>query len=99
MRTNKSDRKARKSVKLSQDSVAFLEGIRRQQRSTSISAVLEEVLQTVRREHNRKELEKAVSNYSSSLSSVEATEQTEWGEFAEQQFPRDEGEGLIECAE
>jgi hypothetical protein len=48
-----SNRKAKKSYTLSSESVAFLEALRKKRRARSISAILEEILQGVRRERER----------------------------------------------
>ena len=55
MRTTpkKTDRKAKKSYTLSPESVAFLETLRKRRRAASISSVLEEILQAVRRQQER----------------------------------------------
>jgi hypothetical protein len=83
-------RKAKKSYTLSPESVAFLEAMRKRRRAGSISAILDEILQAVRREHERASVERAVANYYSSLSNREATDQAEWGEFAFREFPYEE---------
>ena len=80
-------RKAKKSYTLSPESVAFLEAVRRKRRAESISAVLEEILQAVRCEHERASVERAVADYYGSISAEEATDQAEWGEFALREFP------------
>jgi hypothetical protein len=80
-------RKAKKSYTLSSESVAFLEMMRTKRRATSVSSVLEEILQAVRRRQEQARVEQSVSSYYSSLSSKEATELTEWAEFALREFP------------
>jgi len=80
-------RKAKKSYTLSQESVAFLETLRKHRRAASISSVLEEILQAVRRQQERASMEKSVSAYYSSLADEEALEQAKWGEFASGEFP------------
>jgi hypothetical protein len=85
--TSTLDRKAKKSYTLSPESVAFLEAVRRKRRAGSISAVLEEILQAVRRENERASVELAVADYYGSLSTEEAKEQAEWGEFSLHEFP------------
>jgi hypothetical protein len=87
-RTNtKLDRKVKKSYTLSPESVAFLEAMRKKRRAGSVSAILEEILQAVRREHERAPVELAVADYYGSLSTEEAKEQAQWGEFALREFP------------
>jgi hypothetical protein len=88
--TSKTDRKAKKSYTLSPESVTFLEAMRKKRRAGSISAVLDEILQAVRREHERAMVGRAVADYYESLSTEEATEQAEWGEFALREFPYEE---------
>jgi hypothetical protein len=83
-------RKAKKSFTLSPDSVAFLETMREQRRAESVSAILDEILQAVRREHERRSLELAVANYYGSLSTEEVAEQADWGAFAFGEFPHEE---------
>jgi len=79
--------KSKKSYTLSPETVAFLELMRQSQDADSVSAVLEEILQNARREHERAALGRKVSDYYSSLSDAEMKEQAEWGDFAMQQFP------------
>jgi DNA-binding PadR family transcriptional regulator len=82
-------RKAKKSYTLSPDSVAFLEALRKNRRAASVSAILEEILQTARREQERASVERAVTDYYGSLSGEEAMEQSQWGEFALREFPKE----------
>jgi DNA-binding PadR family transcriptional regulator len=80
-------RKAKKSYTLSPESVEFLEAIRKRRHAPSVSSVLEEILQTARREQGKAALERAVSDYYASLSQDAAVEQTKWGDFALREFP------------
>lgn len=88
--TSKADRKAKKSYTLSPESVAFLETLRKKRHAASISAILEDILQGVRREQERASVERAVADYYGSLSSEEAAEQAQWGAFALREFPNEE---------
>jgi hypothetical protein len=83
--------RTKKSYTLSPDTVAFLEQVRRKRQAESVSAVLEEILQNVRREQERASVERAVSDYYSSLADSELEERAQWGEFALAQFPKEEG--------
>ena len=78
----KLDRKAKKSYTLSRETVEFLEAVRTKRQAVSVSAILEEILQDVRRQRERASVERAVVDYYSSLSDGEAAEQARWGEFA-----------------
>jgi hypothetical protein len=81
-----SEGKAKKSYTLSRESVAFLEAVRKKEQAASVSAILEDILQTVRREHDRAAVERAVADYYGSLSAQEAAEQAEWGALALDEF-------------
>ena len=80
--------KQRKSYTLSPEAVAFLEVMRKKRKAASTSAILEEILQGVRRGQERASVEEAVDNYYSSLTDSEAAEQSLWGDFALQEFPK-----------
>ena len=80
--TSKPDRKAKKSFTLSVESVAFLEEMRKRSSAQSASAILEEILQTVRREKKRASIERALTDYYDSLSDAEVEEEKRWGKFA-----------------
>lgn len=86
----KTNRKTKKSFTLSSETVLFLNAVRKKRKAASVSAILEEILQAARREYERSSVEKAVSDYYSSLSGTERKEQAEWAEFAFSQFPREE---------
>jgi hypothetical protein len=80
-------RKAKKSYTLSPESVDFLEAQRKKRRARSSSAVLEEILQAVRREAELARMNQSVIDYYDSLSDEEMKELSEWGDFAMSQFP------------
>lgn len=82
-----SNRKRKRSYTLSPESVAFLESLRKGRHAASTSSVLDEILQSVRRQQERASIAKSVSAYYSSLSDKEMAEQSEWGEFALREFP------------
>jgi hypothetical protein len=83
----RAERKAKKSYTLSSESVAFLEIMRKKRRAPSVSSVLEEILQAVRRRQEQTRVEESVSRYYSSLSGRETSELGEWAEFAAREFP------------
>jgi len=86
----KVDRKAKKSYTLSPESIAFLEAMRKNRRAPSVSAILEEILQAVRRDMERASVELGVEDYYASLPTDEMKQQTAWGEFALGEFPRED---------
>jgi cytochrome c553 len=67
--------------------VDFLEAQRKKRRARSSSAVLEEILQAVRREAELARMNQSVIDYYDSLSDEEMKELSEWGDFAMSQFP------------
>jgi hypothetical protein len=85
--TMQSNRKPKKSYTLSRESVAFLEAMRKKHRARSVSSVLEEILQALRRQQERSTIDQAVARYYTSLSATEAAEQSQWGELASHEFP------------
>ncbi|HUI54445.1 MAG TPA: hypothetical protein VLY04_05715 [Bryobacteraceae bacterium] len=89
MRNRTTHRRAKKSYTLSPESVAFLEATRKRRHAASVSAILEEILQTVRREQERVSLERAVAGYYESLSDAEVQESAAWGELALREFPNE----------
>ena len=82
--------KAKKSYTLSRETVAFLETVRKKRRAESVSSVLEEILQSARREFERASVERAVADYYSGLTGKEAAERAEWGEFGLAEFSKQE---------
>jgi len=83
---HRTGRKAKKSYTLSPESVAFLETMRKKRHAASVSSVLDEILQGLRRHARRTSIDQAVTRYYSSLSTREEAEQKEWGEFAAREF-------------
>src|SRR5262249_11620937 len=78
--------KAKKSYTLSEQSVAFLETMRKRRRARSTSAVLEGILQSVRRNQKIQLLDQATEEYYSSLTDSERKEEAAWGAFALDEF-------------
>jgi hypothetical protein len=59
---------------------------KQKRRAPSTSAVLDEILQEKRQEHEHAQFEAAVATYYDSLDEEQATENQKWGEFSETQF-------------
>lgn len=87
---NQTNRRTKRSFTISPEAAAFLEMLCRRQQAASVSAVLEELLQQARRDEARSSIDKAVSDYYSSLTDDEVKEDALWGEFALTQFPSEE---------
>lgn len=83
-------RRAKKRFTLSTESVAFLEELQRRNKAKSVSSILEEILQSLRREKHRASIDRAVTDYYSSLSDEEVAEHAEWGDFALRQFSKED---------
>ena len=82
--------KEKKTFSLSRQSVMYLEALRKERRSRSMSSVLEEL---IRQQQQAKELESisaSVTHYYDSLSPEEKAENRAWGDFAATQFPSEE---------
>jgi len=82
-------RKDKKSYTLSRESTRFLESLSKR-RHASVSSILDEMIQNVRRAQERHTLGQAVEAYYSGLSDHEAQELGEWGNFAMSQFPTED---------
>ncbi len=83
-------RKAKKTFSLSRQSVMYLESLRKEKRSKSVSSVLEDI---IRQQQQAKELERisaSVTRYYDSLTPEEVAEDRAWGEFAATQFPSED---------
>ena len=83
-------RKEKKSDTLSRELIRFLASLSKR-RHVSVSSVLDEMTQNVRRAQERHTLDQAVQAYYSRLPDHEAQELEEWGNFAMSQFPTEDG--------
>jgi hypothetical protein len=82
--------KEKKTFSLSRQSVKYLEALRKERRSRSMSSVLEEL---IRQQQQAKEMERisaSVTRYYDSLTSEEIAEDHAWGDFAATQFPSED---------
>jgi len=83
-------RKEKKTFSLSRQSLMFLEALRKERRSRSLSSVLDEM---IRQQEQAKEMERisaSVTRYYDSLTAEEIAEDRAWGDFAATQFPRED---------
>jgi hypothetical protein len=60
-------------------------------KAESVSSILEEILQSLRRQQHRASIDRAVADCYSSLTDEEVAEQAEWGDFALRQFSKETG--------
>jgi hypothetical protein len=85
-----STHKEKKTFSLSSQSLTFLEALRKERRSRSLSSVLEEI---IRQQQETKEMERisaSVTRYYDSLTAEEIAEDRAWGDFAATQFPTED---------
>lgn len=83
-------RKAKKTFSLSRESVRYLESLRRERRSRSVSSILEEIIREQQKARGMQEISSSITSYYDSLSDEQVAEDRAWGQFAESQFPADE---------
>ena len=82
--------KEKKTFSLSRQSVLFLEALRRERRSRSISSVLEEIIRQQQQTREMERVSASVTQYYDSLTAEEIVEDHAWGEFAATQFPSED---------
>ena len=83
-------RKERKTFSLSRESVQYLESMRRQRKSASISSVLEDLIRKQQEAQQMQRVSASITCYYDSLSDERVAEDRAWGQFAETQFPTEE---------
>lgn len=76
--------KQRRTFTLSPEAVALLDDLSAD--SKSASSVLDELLLSLRREKERREMEKRIERYYSKRSEEEYREEMLWGDFATREF-------------
>lgn len=90
MRHTSTPRRIRKTFSLTPSSVSYLETLRRERRSKSTSALLEELIRRVRETREMERISASITSYYDSLSDEQVAEDRAWGQFALSQFPREE---------
>ncbi len=68
----------------------FLEALRKERRSRSLSSVLEEIIRQQKQTREMKSISASVSSYYDSLTDQQIEQDGAWGQFAETQFPTEE---------
>ena len=71
--------KEKKSYTISTESVKFLEAHRLKLQSQSVSAALEEILQSARRQQEQELINRALTNFYDSVPDEEREEESQWG--------------------
>jgi hypothetical protein len=80
-------RKEKKTFSLSRQSLRFLEALRKERQSRSVSSVLEEIIRQQQQAKEMKSISASVSSYYDSLPDKQMEADRAWGQFAETQFP------------
>jgi hypothetical protein len=85
-----STRKAKKTFSLSRQSVKYLESLRREKRSKSVSSILEEIIRQQQQSSEMERISASVTQYYDSLTADEIVDDRAWGDFAATQFPSED---------
>jgi hypothetical protein len=83
-------RKAKKTFSLSRQSVMYLESLRKEKRSKSVSSVLEDIIRQQQQVRELERISASVTRYYDSLTPEEIAEDRAWGDFAATQFPSED---------
>jgi hypothetical protein len=83
-------RKAKKTFSLSRDSVKYLESLRKEKRSRSVSSVLEDIIRQQQQAAEMERISASFTRYYDSVTAEEIAEDRAWGEFAATQFPSED---------
>jgi len=67
----------------------YLESVRKERKSQSMSAVLEELIRRQQRAAEMERISTSIRSYYDSLTDEEVDEDRAWGQFAETQLPRE----------
>ena len=84
-----SSRKEKRTFSLSPESLRYLESVRKQRKTASVSSVLDELIREQQRAAKMQRISASITSYYDSLTNQEVAEDRAWGEFAESQFPDD----------
>jgi hypothetical protein len=83
-------RKQRKTFTLSRQALRYLEAARKEARSRSTSAVLEQIIRERQQQRERERTNAAIARYYDSLTTAEQKESRRWGQFSEDQIAAEE---------
>jgi hypothetical protein len=68
----------------------YLESLRKEKRSKSVSSVLEEIIHQQQQAREMERISASVTRYYDSLTAAEIAEDRAWGDFAATQFPSED---------
>jgi len=85
-----SRRKQRKTFTLSRQAIGYLEAARKEARSSSTSAILEQIIRERQQQRERQRVNAAITCYYDSLTVEEREESRLWGVFSEDQIAAEE---------
>jgi hypothetical protein len=80
-------RKERRTYSLDRELVEYVETVRKEYRTESASSALEQIIREDKRRRERRCQDEMIAKYYSSLNDSEVEQESEWGRFAETQFP------------
>ena len=87
MPKSSSVRKEKRTFSLSRESLRYLDAVRKERKSASLSAVLDELIRQQQRIKERERISTSFTRYYDSLTDEEVADDRAWGEFALKQFP------------
>jgi hypothetical protein len=83
----RANRKEKKTFSLSSESLHYLESVRKQRKSASVSSVLDDLIREQQQAAEMKRISASITSYYDSLTDEEVAEDRAWGKFSETQFP------------
>jgi hypothetical protein len=89
MSRSRTGRKEKKTFSLSRKALMYLESVRKEKKSQSMSAVLEELIRRQQRAAEMERISTSIRSYYDSLTEEEVDQDRAWGQFAETQLPRE----------
>src|SRR5690242_2973427 len=87
MPRTRASRKEKRTFSLSTSSLQYLEAVRKQRKSGSVSSVLDDLIREQQRAAEMRRISASITSYYDSLTDEEVADDRAWGAFAESQFP------------
>jgi hypothetical protein len=82
-------RKEKRTFSLSRESLRYLESVRKQRKSGSVSSVLDDLIRQQQQAHQMRQISASITSYYDSLPDEDVAHDRAWGQFAESQFPNE----------